>query len=142
HLNAGEMVPATQKFIDMTKATEQLRNEFDKANVKLRQESADNLRYGMAAMDKLNRYGRAEIEYRSGNFDKVLQPKLAGEVVAQVEKLGAAEGPIRLKDFEVTGNILGLALRANVQKGETAKAKSILKLLERLSGDDDAIGGN
>src|SRR5262249_49421877 len=32
HLNAGEMVPATQKFIDMTKATEELRNELDKSN--------------------------------------------------------------------------------------------------------------
>src|SRR5438445_1861678 len=96
----------------------------------------------MAAMDKRNRYGRAEIEYRAGNFDKVLEPKLTGEVLAQVEKLGTADGPIRLKDYEVTGNILGLALRANVQKGETAKAKGILKLLERLSGADGAIGGN
>jgi hypothetical protein len=142
HLNAGEMVPATQKLIDMTKSTEQLRDEYAKLKVKLRPEAHEHVTYGAAAMDKLNRYGRAEIEYRAGNYDKVLDAKLTGDVVAQVEKLGQAQGPIRMKDFQVTGDILGLALRANVQKGETAKAKSILKLLERLAGEDGALGSS
>ena len=63
----------------MTKATEQLRHEYEKANVKLRPESADNLLYGMAAMDKLNRYGRAEIEYRAKSAEgKVRHPFFKG----------------------------------------------------------------
>src|SRR5207249_3674842 len=52
------------------------------------------------------------------------------------EKQGAGGGPIRLKDYQVTGDILGLVLRANVQKGNTFKAKQIFGYLERLTGED------
>jgi hypothetical protein len=140
HLNSGEMLQATQKFVEMTKFTDQLRGQFDKLNVKLRQESHDQVAFGMAAMEKLNRYGRAEIAYRAGAFDKVLDGKLTGDVVTHVEKLGKGDGPIRMKDYEITGNLLGLALRAHVQKGDIAKAKTLLKLLERLSAEDGALG--
>ena len=44
-----------------------------------------------------------------------------------------------MKDFQVTGDLLGLALRANVQKGDIDKAKEILTLLENLKGPEDTL---
>jgi len=38
----------------------------------------------------------------------------------------------------VVGNILGLALRASVQKGKIAEAKTVLGLIQRLTSE----GGN
>jgi len=39
-------------------------------------------------------------------------------------------------DYKVTGDILGLALRAYVQLGDTANAKSVLDLMKRLTNED------
>src|SRR2546427_4842895 len=47
-----------------------------------------------------------------------------------------------MKDYQVTGEILGLALRADVQKGKIDEAKAVLALLRRLSGEQDALGAN
>ncbi len=41
----------------------------------------------------------------------------------------------------MTGDILGLALRANVQKGNIEKAKKILGYLDRLTGEEGGLGG-
>ena len=90
-------------------------------------------------MAKHARLGLADLDYHAGNYDKVL--RTTEDVVLAVEKLkGDGAPPIRLKDYQVTGDILGLALRANVQQGNTAKAKQILGYLDRLTGDEAGVG--
>ncbi len=65
--------------------------------------------------------------------------KTTESVVAAVDKLkGDGKAPIRLKDYQITGDVLTLALRANVQKGNTARAEQILGYLNRLAGEEGA----
>src|ERR1019366_6451740 len=65
------------------------------------------------------------------------------QMLAEGKKIPAGQ-PIIKKDYRVTGDILGLALRANVQKGDVVKGKAILDVLQRLKGDggDQGSSGN
>src|SRR5262249_12283718 len=78
--------------------------------------------------------GLAEIDYRKGNYDQGLTSTEA-DVPLQDKKKGDGKAPIRIKDFDVTGDVLGLALRADVQKRNTLRAKQILGYLRRLAGE-------
>jgi tetratricopeptide (TPR) repeat protein len=82
----------------------------------------------------------AQTEYRAGQYDNVLAPRATGEIVDQVKKLAKGNEPIRVKDHRLTGEILALALRANVQKGKVNEAKEILGLLRRLTGEGEEGG--
>jgi hypothetical protein len=94
------------------------------------------------ALDRLKTYGllgAADLAYRAGGqdkagYDKVLSKELAGGVLAQVEAQGKGGGPIRVADPEMTGEILSLALRAQVQKGDVKGAQKTLGLIQRLTG--------
>ena len=89
----------------------------------------------MKVMGEYAAAGQAELDYRKGNYDKVL--RTTESVVAAVDKLkGDGKSPIRLKDYQITGDVLTLALRANVQKGNTARAEQILGYLNRLAGEE------
>jgi hypothetical protein len=86
--------------------------------------------------------GAADLEYRAGNYDKVLAKELAGGVLAQVEalaKAGKSGGKVQVPDYEMTGQILGLVLRAQVQKGHVKEAQDTLRLIQRLSGPEGQI---
>jgi hypothetical protein len=87
----------------------------------------------------------ADVEYRLGNYDKVMSFDLMGPDVQalKVEAAKVKEGKIRVKDHVVAGEILGLALRTYVQKGDLDNAKAIFGLLERLAPEDgDALEVN
>lgn len=139
HLNKGEVAPAAAKFREMTAFNKQLQEQFAKLPVKLTDDTKKKVVFTLGILDKYGKLGLAETEFKAGNYDKVLGPELAGSVVADIKKLGAAAGPIRLADYEVAGEVLGLALRANVQKGNVNDAREILKLLERLTGTESDL---
>ena len=64
----------------------------------------------------------------ANRFDEVIAAtKTVVDGVLDKAKAVKAGEPIRLKDYRVTGDILGLALRANVQKGDVVKGKAILE---------------
>jgi hypothetical protein len=110
---------------------------------KLTIDGQERVRATLTGLENLSRLSRAEIDYRNSNFDKVLEAKQTGDVVERIQKMAAAKpGPIALKDFDVMGKLLGLALRANVQKGNVAKGRDVLKLLERLAPGDGVLNVN
>jgi hypothetical protein len=122
---------AMEKFLTGLKAT------LDKTPITLSSDSRDKLEFSMKVMSEYTRLGQADLDYRKGNYDKVL--RTTEPVVAAVEKLKSdGKSPIRLKDYQVTGDVLTLALRANVQKGNTARAEQILGYLNRLAGEEGA----
>ncbi len=141
-LEQGQMPQAGRKFIEMSAFNDQLRKQFDNLPVRLSEADTKQLRFNIDVLNKFNRYGRADTEYRAGNFDRVLATDLTGGIVDQVKKEGAKPGPIRMKDFQITGDIIGLAMRATVQKGKIAEARDLLRLLERLHGEEDALAAN
>lgn len=139
HLNKGEVAPAATRFREMTAFNKQLQDQYAKLPVKLTPETNKKVSFTLGILDKYGKLGLAETEFKAGNYDKVLGPELAGSVVAEIKKLGQTAGPIRMPDFEVAGEVLGLALRANVQKGKVDDAREILKLVERLTGTEGEL---
>ena len=112
-----------------------LKTQLDKTPSKLADDTRAKLEFSMKVMGEYARLGQAELDYRKGNYDKVLQT--TGAVVAALDKLkGDGTSPIRLKDYQITGDVLTLALRANVQKGNTGRAEQILGYLNRLTGEE------
>ncbi len=139
-LNNGDVTRAILKFKDMVAFNKQLQDQFAKLPVKLTKETSDTIIFRLGVYDKYAKLGQAEAEFKRGDYDKVLSPELTGAVVAEVKKEGQKNaGPIRMREFKVTGDVLGLALRASVQKGKVDDARDILKLLERLTGPEGEI---
>jgi hypothetical protein len=131
---------ASAKYQEMAKAVAQLRQQFDKFTG-LTSQTREKIKFTLDVLDKYARLGMGDTEYRDNNFDRVLAADLTGAVVDNIKKLAAAtpKGPVRLKDHQVTIDVLALALRARVQKGDIKEATVLLKLLERISGEEDSL---
>jgi hypothetical protein len=146
-LNAGEGLKAVKGCNDLRQYVRALHAEFDALPGKaISLENRGQLEFTMRIMLKYADLGIAEVRFRSDSkdrFDQVIEA--TKDVVKGVLDQGGKKPgePIRMKDYQVTGDILGLALRANVQKGDIIKGKAILDVLQRLSGDkDDQKAGN
>lgn len=145
---------AAKKYEEMSKYSESLLKQFAESGDKIRGEAHDQIGAALASLAKYARLGVANLEYRAGQYDKVLSDKLTGDIVTAVSKQGAeilkaAEAQAKAKksklededisivlgDYRVTGDLLGLAMRASVQKGKLDDAKKILGLLQRLKGE-------
>jgi hypothetical protein len=134
-LAKNDLAKAERFYNEMAKSITGLKARLEKAPAKLSSDTRGQLDFSVEVMVKYVRLGVAGLDYRKGNYDKVLMT--TDDVVAAVAKRGGdGRAPIRFKDYQVTGDILGLALRANVQKGNLTKARQILGYLERLGGDD------
>jgi hypothetical protein len=134
-MDKNELPRAELLYNEMTKSIAGLKAKLEKTPVKLSGETRAKLDFSIGVLTKYARLGLAGIDYRRGNYDKVLTTT-ADVVLAVEQNKGGGTAPIRLKDYQVTGDILGLALRANVQNGNLFKAKQILGYLERLTGEE------
>jgi hypothetical protein len=133
----GEPLKAAAKYREMGKFVQGLANRLEKMPIKLTSKNRELLGFELRVMQKYSNLGLAEVEYREGKFDKVLEvTKPALDAVKKADD--GKGGPIRMRDFQITGDTLGLALRAEVQNGKTTEAKALLDLIKRLSGDEDA----
>ncbi len=135
----GKLAEAAKKYAALGAFQVEFKQTFDKHASRLPAEAQADFAAALAQLERLARYGVAQSEYRAAQYDAVLAPKATGEVVAEMTKLAKGNGPIRVKNHALVGEILGLAMRANVQKGNIPAAKDILALLRRLAGD--AEGG-
>jgi hypothetical protein len=134
-LEAGEPLKAAQKYKEMAKFVQDLSDRFEKSPIKLTEKNRETIDFELHIMRKYADLGLAEVEYRENHFDDVL--KVTQPVVDAVKKADDGKGPIKLKDYQVTGDILGLALRAEVRKGNVQEAKALLDRLKRLADEGD-----
>jgi hypothetical protein len=135
-LDSDEPLKAEQQFRDMGKFVGGLTDRFEKMPIKLTPKSRDMIDLELRVMRKYADLGIAEVEYREDKFDKVLE--VTKPTVDAVKKLDKGMGPIRMKDYQVTGDILGLSLRAQVRKGNIKDAKEALETVKRLADEEDA----
>ena len=135
-LKASEPLKAKQKYTEMGKFLADLATRVEKMPIKLDPKNRTRIDFELKVMQKYATLGLAEVEYREGKFDKVIDvTKLA---VAEVKKADDGKGgPIKLKAFQVVGDTLGLALRAEVRQKNLDKAKELLDLLKRLADDEE-----
>jgi hypothetical protein len=142
-LNAKKEAQAIKKCHEMAKYIKDLLAQFDQVPPgKLSSENHDQLQFSMNVMLKYSDLGVAEVKFRGTSptrFDEVIAAtnNVVNQVLARAKSVPANQ-PIRMKDYRVTGDILGLALRANVQKGDVIKGRLILDVLKRLTGPDGA----
>jgi hypothetical protein len=134
-LQKGDVPEALKKYEAFEKFATGLAGQFDKMDVKLSPDVHAKLGFAVGNLKKYGKLGLASAEYRVGDYDKVLA--LTDHAVKAVKEQDKGEGPIVLKDYKVTGNLLGLNLRARVQKGAVAEAKELWPLLRRLQGEDN-----
>jgi hypothetical protein len=130
----GKVKEAAAKYGEILKFVDGLETQFKAASAVIEKEPQEQLRQTMDRLKKYALFGAAELEYRAGKYDQVLAKELTGGVLAQVQALGKAGAQISLPDYQMTGDILGLALRAQVQKGDIKSAKDTLDLIQRLTG--------
>jgi hypothetical protein len=119
-----------------------LQKQYGKHARRFPEEAQDQFATALARMRNLARYGFTRTEHLAGHYDQVLAPAAAGDVVAEVKKTaGKGAEPIRTQDPRLIGEILGYAMRAEVQKGRIPAAVELLRLLQRLA-DGDAPPGS
>ncbi|HEV3261406.1 MAG TPA: hypothetical protein VG013_31430 [Gemmataceae bacterium] len=122
-LKLAQILFEKKRYKEMAQVSDHIRQVFAKAPL------ADNVRQDLqAAVDGqpfYAEYGQAEVAFRAGNYADAL--KLVEPFVKQLkeDKLGW------FKDTSLIRNILGLALRADVQQGNKDQAKEILDLLQK-----------
>ncbi len=135
-----EPLKSEAQFRGMGKFLDGLTARFDKLPIKFTPKNRETIDFELHVMRKYANLGLAEVQYREGKFDKVLE--VTKPAVDAVKKGDDGKGgPIRLKDFQVTGDTLGLALRAEVQKGNVKEGKALLDLLKRVGDEGDGKGG-
>jgi hypothetical protein len=124
-----------KKYEEMEKITEPLLEQLPKLSLPGK-EAADRLKANLTAVDLYAKYGRADVEFAAGHFDKVRA--VLDPVVARIKADELAE----LKnDPKLRMALLGLALRANIQDGKLDKAQEVLKVLQTAAADNPKEGG-
>jgi hypothetical protein len=136
HAVRNDLAQAGKGYAALDAFQAQLKKDYDRHAPRFPEESQADFALALGRLKSFARYGLAQAEYRAGHYDKVLAPAATGEVVAQVKKAPAGK-PIQMKDHRIVGEILGLAMRAHVQKGEVSAARDILGLLRRLTGEGE-----
>lgn len=134
---------AVAKYIEMAKYLDGLRGRFVKLPIKLTPTTRDKIAYSLDVMGKYADLGLADVEFRRGRFEKVIAETkpVVDRVLADAAKAKGG-APIRYADYQVTGDVLGLALRAYVQKGNIDMGKKLLDAVKRLAPkDESAISG-
>ena len=138
-LKAKQYDEANKTYVKVTELAETLQKEFNKHANKINVKNRGLLENGLAELEKFGRFGSANIEFQDGHYDNVLSERLTGKVVKEIsEKAKATEGmpdnSIVVADFKISGSMLGLALRANVLKGNTKAAQDLLDMMIRIKG--------
>ncbi|PWT73845.1 MAG: hypothetical protein C5B46_04935, partial [Proteobacteria bacterium] len=147
-INANQMLKAANTLNAMAAYVRDLQKKIAPLPAKvISAENREQIEFTMQVMLKYADLGLAEAKFRDetikapGRYDQVLAATKT--VVDDVLKRGAGgAGDISMKDYRVTADILSLALRANVQKGNIDQGKAILDVLGRLKGPKEEKVGN
>jgi hypothetical protein len=138
-LNAKEELKAVKKCNEMTAFVRGLQGDLERLPGKtISAKNRDQIDFSIQVWLKYANLGLAEIKFRStanDRYDQVLEATktVVNDALAVAKKTPTGE-KIPMKDFRVTADILNLALRASVQKGDVDKGKAILDVLQRLTG--------
>src|SRR5262249_54061619 len=116
------LAEAAKRYADLGDFTTRMRQEIGTAGKRLPDEMRTNFSQAILALENRHRLGVGQLDYRAGRFDKVLAPNVTGAVIEQVKALGKGTPEIVVQDDRVVGNLLGLAMRANVQVGKIPEA--------------------
>jgi hypothetical protein len=135
-LEVGPILEAVQMYADLLARSATVREQLEKLDPPLEAETREPLAKALTDIKSLSVVGLARAEARAGNYDKVL--KDTGPTIKELLALSKDEKattPIQIADSQTAGDVLGIALRAHIQKGNVAEARKIMLLLRRLTDE-------
>lgn len=135
-LRSNDLPKASQNLKDLASFLDNFKARYDKLpKDRLGKEARETIEHEWDAWKKNLRSSIVEIDYRSGQYDKVLA-STAETVAAALKQKGDMKAPIKIKDHRaVTANLV-LALRAKVQTGKIDEARDLINIIERIRGED------
>jgi hypothetical protein len=135
-LEVGPTLEAVQMYADLLARSTTVREQLEKLDPPVEAEIREPLAKALTDIKSLSVVGLARADARAGNYDKVLKDTgpTVKELLALVKE-DKSTTPIKIADGQAAGDVLGLALRAHIQKGEVAEARKIMLLLRRLTDE-------
>jgi hypothetical protein len=131
-----------KKYADLEAFAGKLLKDFDAHAARLPEQVRDNLRLGLQTWANYAKVGQAELLYRQGNYDKVLE--MTAPTVARIKGVVAKPVAGSVKDYLLVRDMLELAMRAHVQKNQAkdrAEAKQIFDLIQQVAANEELTGG-
>ena len=140
-LKADKVNEAEKDYLAMQKATTSVADAFKKHGDKLAADKKDSVKFTIDVYDKYWRLGLADIQYRRGNYDKVISNELLGATLKDLaEKYTQKPNEsIKVKDVSVMVDSVNLALRTFVQMGQLDAAKSMYNIMLKLDAEEGGI---
>ena len=77
---------AMQKYKEMSELLDKISKELANPAVKIEEARREQLVYYIGTMEKYAGLGQADLEYRAGNFARVLEPALTGKIAGGLIK--------------------------------------------------------
>lgn len=131
-LRDGKEKDAQARYADMSKAIVAVESAFKKDGGKLADDRKESIDFTIEVLKKYSQLGAADIEYRRGNYARVLEDDMLGGIVREVFEKSQSPGDVRVVDVRVVGESLSLVLRSFVQLGKLDQANGVYKLLMRI----------
>jgi hypothetical protein len=136
-LNDGKLPQAEAKYKEMSAAIDKVEKTIEAFAKDFKGDRKESLETAEKALRKYAKLGAADIGFRQGKVDEVLNNDFLKSVVKEVRGGAPKEGAVKVADPDVTSEIFSLWIRANVQKGAIDEAKQSLDLVKRLKGAGD-----
>jgi hypothetical protein len=132
--DAEKIKGAAASYGDMAKSVAAIETVFAKEGSKLADDKKKSVGFTIEVLKKYTHLGAAEIEYRKGNYNKVLDDNMLGGLIREIHAKGKQnpKDPIPVLEVRVVGESLSLALRALIQVNELEQAKGAYGLLMRI----------
>jgi hypothetical protein len=140
-LRDNKIAEASNRYSEMAKNVGDLEAAFKKDGGKIAAEKKDKIAFTIEVLNKYARLGAADVEYRKGNYARVLEPDMLGSIVVELKGKDKG-GDIPVVDVNVAGESLSLVLRSFVQLGNLEAAKGAYNFLMRIKAADGAAQDN
>jgi hypothetical protein len=133
-LETGKVDEALRAYSDIKARAATLKEQFDKLAAGLDDDAREKLTRAFAEVKMLGELGTARADYRAGSYDKVLKETEAS-VKAVLALAKDDKALLKLGDGRISGDLLGVALRAYIQLGNGAEARKVMVALRRIADE-------
>ncbi|MGF1580516.1 MAG: hypothetical protein ACFCD0_14230 [Gemmataceae bacterium] len=97
---------------------------------KIPQESQKQIETTLYTLRKYSRLGQVQLASVAGEHIQVVN--LTAPTIKRIEKLTKDKKSVELRDYDVTRQLLGYALRSHIQKGDLSAARKSFALLQKI----------
>jgi hypothetical protein len=144
HLKGAKLKEASDCYREMAKGIAAVEAVFAKEGDKLPADKKKQVGFTIEVLKKYAHLGAADIEYRKGNYEKVLEDNMLGGLVKEIYEKGTKDpkGDIQVLEVQVVGESMTLVLRSLIQLGRLEQAKGAYVLMMRIKSASSQVQDN